>query len=75
MGTSSDTVGSALTLGTFHVLKDPKILETLMNELKEAWPEKEVKVGYENLEKLPYLVSILPRPSESPPLLTTSILG
>lgn len=53
----SDTVGNALAVGTFHILKNPKILEILMNELKEAWPEKDAKVGYEKLEKLPYLVS------------------
>lgn len=56
----SDTVGNASTVGTFHVLRNPKVLETLTNELKEAWPEKEANVGYEKLEKLPYLVSLLP---------------
>lgn len=57
----SDTVGNASAVGTFRVLKNPKIFETLMNELREAWPEKEANVGYETLEKLPYLVSMLPR--------------
>ena len=53
----SDTVGNASAVGTFHVLQNPEVLKTLSNELKEAWPEKEAHVGFEILEKLPYLVS------------------
>jgi cytochrome P450 len=52
----SDTVGGTSTVGIFHVLSNPQIHATLIKELKSAWPDTSAKVGYEILEKLPYLV-------------------
>lgn len=56
----SDTVGHACIIGTFHALCDVNIFSKLVDELKEAWPEKDTHVGYAMLEKLPYLVRLLP---------------
>lgn len=53
----SDTVGNACTVGTFHVLNDERVYNSLVRELDAAWPDKDSKMGYEGLEKLPYLVS------------------
>ena len=43
-------------MGTFHVLDNERISAILFQELQQAWPDIDVKMGYEALEKLPYLV-------------------
>lgn len=52
----SDTVGNTTTLGTFLVLNDDRVHQKLVDELIEAWPNKDEDMSYEVLEKLPYLV-------------------
>jgi cytochrome P450 len=52
----SDTVGGTSTVGVFHVLNNPQIHANLVKELDDAWPDTGAKVGYEVIEKLPYLV-------------------
>jgi hypothetical protein len=56
MFAGSDTVGNATTVGIFYVLNDKRIYALLVQELEEIWPDPNAKVGYELLEKLPYLV-------------------
>lgn len=56
----SDSVGNACSLGIFHVLRNPHIRKRLTKEIKEAWPEKDVALGVQALEKLPYLVNSNP---------------
>jgi hypothetical protein len=46
-------------VGIFHILQNPKIREKLVQELDAAWPDKEHMMGYDALEKLPYLVKIV----------------
>jgi cytochrome P450 len=53
----SDTVGNTCTVATYHILNNKDVHQKLFHVLKEAWPEKDVPIGYETLEKLPYLVS------------------
>jgi hypothetical protein len=53
----SDTVGNAVTLGTFHILNSEPVSAKLVQELQVAWPDTDAKLGREALEKLPYLVS------------------
>ena len=48
----------------FHVLNDKTIYASLVSELDELWPDKDYKMAYEYLEKLPYLV----RHSGCPPV-------
>ncbi|KAG6872652.1 hypothetical protein C0995_007982 [Termitomyces sp. Mi166 len=55
----SDTVGNTCTLGTFHVLSNPEIHAKLTNELRDAWTDRDAKVGFERLEKLPYLTAVI----------------
>ncbi|KAG6918542.1 hypothetical protein DXG01_013632 [Tephrocybe rancida] len=55
----TDTVGNTSAFGTFKVLSDSGILERLVNELRGAWPDVETMVGYETLEKLPYLTAVI----------------
>jgi len=53
----SETVAGTATVGVFHVLWDNRIYSTLIEELEAAWPDKDANIGFEILEKLPYLVS------------------
>ncbi|KAF5359444.1 hypothetical protein D9756_002939 [Leucocoprinus leucothites] len=55
----SDSVGNACSVGIFHVLSNPDIHERLVNEIKEAWPEKDTPMGVQALEKLPYLTAVI----------------
>jgi hypothetical protein len=52
----SDTVGSTVTVGVFHVLRNKQISSTLIKELEGTWPDKDTIIKFETLEKLPYLV-------------------
>lgn len=52
----SDTVAHACTVGTFYALKDATVRERLVGELEATWPDKETRMSYAMLEKLPYLV-------------------
>ena len=53
---SADTVGNALTMATYQILKNPSIHKRLSAELKEAIPDSQNIPGFPELEKLPYLV-------------------
>lgn len=53
----SNTVGNTCALGAKWLLSNTSVLERLVKELEDAWPDKEAHVGVEVLEKLPYLVS------------------
>lgn len=55
----SDTVGNACTVALYHILDDPHVQKTLLQELMEVWPDKGLGVGYEKLEKLPYLTAVI----------------
>jgi cytochrome P450 len=52
----SDTVAQACTSAVFYTLSSPHVLERLIDELHDAWPNKDSEVGLRTLEKLPYLV-------------------
>ncbi|THV02610.1 cytochrome P450 [Dendrothele bispora CBS 962.96] len=55
----SDTTSNACTIGTRCLLADPRMLEKLMKELDEAWPDKNTPVKLEILERLPYLTAVI----------------
>lgn len=62
----SDTVGNTLSVGTYYILSNPHVHLRLQKELKMAWPSgrlgdvsadgPDIRPGWEQLEKLPYLV-------------------
>jgi hypothetical protein len=52
----SDTVGKICTTALYYILNNPLVNKTLLEELMEIWPDKGILIGYEKLEKLPYLV-------------------
>ncbi|KIK54994.1 hypothetical protein GYMLUDRAFT_249015 [Collybiopsis luxurians FD-317 M1] len=51
----SDTVGHACTVGTYFALQSHSIHRRLVEELREAWPDKDRPLSFIALEKLPYL--------------------
>lgn len=59
LGAGSETVAGTVTMGVFHVLNNPSIFRKLIQELEGSWPDLSVPVAYQQLEKLPYLVSLL----------------
>jgi cytochrome P450 len=57
LSAGSDTIGHACNVGFFHVLNSPDVLKRLIDELDDAWPEKDSRAPTSTLEKLPYLVN------------------
>ena len=55
---ASETVGNALSLSTYHVLANESIRSTLIEELKQAFPDPSATMSFLALEKLPYLVRL-----------------
>lgn len=52
----SDSVGNTLAVGIFHILNNPEVYKKLVDELLENWPKLDEPLGYEEIERLPYLV-------------------
>ncbi|KIK54973.1 hypothetical protein GYMLUDRAFT_176346 [Collybiopsis luxurians FD-317 M1] len=59
LGAGSDTVGHACTIGTYFALQEVSISRRLVEELKEAWPDKGRPMSFTALEKLPYLTAFV----------------
>ncbi|KAL2681747.1 cytochrome P450 monooxygenase-like protein [Phyllosticta citricarpa] len=55
----SETVGYTLMVGTFHLLRNPEKMQTLMDELGTAWSAGDGAPGLKELEKLPYLDAVI----------------
>jgi hypothetical protein len=64
----TNTNGNVLMLGAFHLLEIPKLVIKLKAELLEVWPALENAPRFEELEKLPFLVSPLQFPPSVMPL-------
>ncbi|KAI0711404.1 cytochrome P450 [Earliella scabrosa] len=59
LAAGSETVANVLNVGVFHVLNNPIIHQKLFEELRNAWPEIDMTMHYETLEKLPYLTAVI----------------
>ena len=44
--------------GVFYLLRNPEVKERLVDEVRAAWPVLDEAPSYEELEKLPFLVSV-----------------
>jgi hypothetical protein len=53
----ADTTGNTLMLGTFHILQSKTLVARMKEELSKAWPVLSRPPRFEELEKLPFLVS------------------
>ena len=54
----SDTTAETLKTGAYHLMQKPEVLSRLKAEIFSAWPRLQDKPRLEDLEKLPYLVSM-----------------
>ena len=54
-----DTSSATLTQLSYHLLANPDVLRTLKEELRVAMPDTQVPLSWQELEKLPFLVSIV----------------
>jgi cytochrome P450 len=55
----SDTVGNICTVGAYYLLSNSHIQRTLVEELEEAWPDRDSVMSCETLEKLPFLTAVI----------------
>jgi hypothetical protein len=54
----SHTVGTTLMTGVYYLLRSPEAKQRLVDEVHTAWPVLEQAPRHEDLEKLPFLVSV-----------------
>lgn len=54
----SHTVGTTLMTGVYYLLRSPEAKQRLVDEVRTAWPVLEQAPRHEDLEKLPFLVSV-----------------
>lgn len=54
-----ETTGAALSMATFQILSDKAILAKLKAEIDSVWPTTEDLPALSDLERLPYLTSLL----------------
>lgn len=55
----ADTVGNALTVTTFNLLKRPEHYRRLKKEINEAWPVLDEQPSLRELGQLPYLDAVI----------------
>jgi len=55
-GAGTDTTANTLVVGTWNILSEPRILQRLKDELRQAMPDKNDTPDWATLENLPYLV-------------------
>ncbi|PBL00266.1 cytochrome P450 [Armillaria gallica] len=59
LAAGSFTVGNAAMVGIYYVLNDPVVHKALVQELRDAWPNKDDRLPLAQLEKLPYLTAVI----------------
>ena len=56
IGAGTETTGNACAVIAYHILSNEDVHRRLKKDLVEAWPDPDVPMPLEKLEKLPYLV-------------------
>ena len=59
IGAGTLTSTHMLSMTTYHVLSNPRVLEKLLLELKQAIPNTDSPCSLQNLEQLPYLSAVI----------------
>jgi cytochrome P450 len=54
----SHGIGTTLMMGAYYLLRSPEVKQKLVDELLTAWPVLDESPSHEELEKLPFLVSV-----------------
>ncbi|KAL4963865.1 cytochrome P450 [Aspergillus stella-maris] len=55
----ADTTGMTLMHGSFYILRERPVYSRLKEELRNAWPVLSEPLGWEQLERLPYLTAVI----------------
>jgi cytochrome P450 len=55
----SHTVGTTLMTGVYCLLRNPEAKQRLVDDVRTAWPVLDQAPSHEDLEKLPFLASVL----------------
>jgi cytochrome P450 len=56
---AADKTGNAMTISSYHVMKNPAIYAKLRAELLAAFPDASGDLSFVELEKLPYLTGVI----------------
>ena len=56
VGAGTETTGNSLSVTTFHLLANPDKARRLKEEVQSAQSKSKTPLGYQDLQKLPYLV-------------------
>ncbi|PKY00826.1 cytochrome P450 [Aspergillus campestris IBT 28561] len=59
LAAGTETTARVLTIGFFHIYRDPSILQKLRDEIKQVMPQPTDRVSLAQLEKLPYLTAVI----------------
>jgi cytochrome P450 len=54
----SHTIGTTLMNGAYHIMHNPEIKQRLVDEVRTVWAILDHPPSHEQLEKLPFLVSV-----------------
>lgn len=57
LSAAQDTTGNVMTVALYETILNDEIYTRVVEELKQAFPDPNVKLDFLTLEKLPYLVS------------------
>ena len=58
VGAGTETTGNTLTVIVFHLLSNPEKAKKLKEEVRAAYSQTSGPLNYQQLARLPYLVSI-----------------
>ncbi|PLN84688.1 cytochrome P450 [Aspergillus taichungensis] len=59
LAAGTETTARVLTIGFFHIYRNPAILQKLRDEIKQVMPQPTDRVPLAQLESLPYLTAII----------------
>jgi cytochrome P450 len=59
IGAGSETTAQILAVLSYHLISNPAVLAKLQKELETVMPDPNTPVKWQQLERLPYLVSLL----------------
>jgi len=59
IGAGSETTAQILAVLSYHLISSPDVLKKLQKELETVMPDPYTPVKWQQLEQLPYLVSLL----------------
>lgn len=59
IGAGSETTAQILAVLSYHLISNPGILAKLREELETVMPDLNTPIKWQQLERLPYLVSLL----------------